>query len=539
VESRAIERGEPSTHPARARPARGIGLPRDAWSRLGLSLCLALGVVAYHPLLWLRPERSLPEEIEQWLFVPSDTTAPVVIALSLWLLYRRRVRLRDLPSRPGSPVAAGALLAAGLACHAWATYTRATDLLVPSLMLGALGLGVLWKGAAAARALSLPVAFLAFAMPLPPPLLNELLFSLQLWTTELAGALLSALGIPHHVAGEQIVRSRATFSVIEACSGLRSVQTLTMVSILMVDLFRRRGWHAALVVLAAPPFAFALNGLRALLLILNSRSDVVSVHTLQGIAILLAGLVLLFLWDGLLERALRSHGARPPARAVAARSGGGPGPRARAAAAVVLGLAAAASLWLPRWPGGGPQRGSVKPALRAALGMPAEELPIDRVFLGSAWFLETVHERYGGPGAPVELFVGVGSRSQRGHSPLSPKTGVPGTGWIDEGVTRSVEVEPGRPRVSARVLRSGADRLLVASWYLGAGPWWSELARWVLALDQSPWYAPDPIFAVRVGVPILAAAPPGIENARERLEGFALELRPALGPFAGQRKESS
>jgi exosortase len=534
VEPQAIERREPAPH-----AVRGLALPREPWSRLGVPLCAALAAVAYHPLLWFRPERSLPEEFEQWLFAPAEAIAPVVVLLSLWLLHRRRVRLRELPGRPGSPYAAGALLAAGLACHAWATYTQATDLLVPSLMLNALGLGVLWKGAAA-RVLWLPVVFLVFAMPLPPPLLNELVFRLQLWTSELSGALLSALGIPNHVAGEQILGTRATFSVIEACSGLRSIETLTMVSILMVDLFRRRGLHAALVVLAAAPFAFLLNGLRALLLILNPHSELASVHTLQGIAILLGGLVLLFLWDGLLERRLPSRGPPSAARAAVALPGARSGPRALAAAAA-LGLAAAASLWLPRWQRDDPQRGSIKPALHGALGRPAQELPIDRVFLGSAWFFEIVHERYGVPGAAVELFVGVASRSQRGHSPISPKTGVPGTGWIDQGPAGRVEIEPGRTAVPTRVLRSGADRLLVARWYEGAGPWWSELARSALALDRSPWRSPDPILAVRVGVPILAAGPRGIDSARERLGEFALSLRSALPRMRGetQGKESS
>ena len=111
---------------------------------------------------------------------------------------------------------------------------------------------------------------LVFAVPIPAPLLNAVVWKFQLWTAEYSGLLLHLLRQPALVSGDQILRSDQVFQIIEACSGLRTVETLAMLAVLMVDLFRRRGWHAALLVAASLPVGFGINGFRALTLKFSS-----------------------------------------------------------------------------------------------------------------------------------------------------------------------------------------------------------------------------------------------------------------------------
>jgi exosortase len=487
-----------------------------------------LALVAYRELLWFQPERALPEELERWFFVPSTTITPVVLACSLWLLYRRKERLAALPARSGGPGIGAALLAAGTAVYAWATYTGAGDLLVPSLMLNGLGCAWLWKGRAAARAVWLPVAFLVFAMPLPAPALNSLIFRLQIATSEIAGALLYLLDVPHFVAGERILRAEATFSVIEACSGLRSMETLVIVSILMMDMFRRRGWHAVVVVLAAFPVAFFLNGLRAVLLILNPHSEIAAIHNLQGIAILLGGLVLLFLLDGLLER----FGSEPVAPVPAPHSEPGPGPGGGSAGSwAVAGTAAllvVISVALPRWDPGPTPSLDLSRTLASGLGAYlSRTLDTDLLFLGSAGFSEVFTRRFEGDGERVELFVGRGNRAQRHRSALSPKTAIPGSGWIieEEG---TVVLEPDGREVRSRVLRKGSQRYLVYDWVEGSHGWASEVIRSLLALDRSPLRDPGEIVSLRMSVEIQEPISTGRAKAEAEILRFYRMLRPQL-----------
>jgi len=496
---------------------------RPGRARWGLAACVGLALVAYRELLRFQHERALPQELEQWFFVPSASLSPLVVLMSLWLLYRRRERLRALPASADSPGPAALLLLAGLAVYAWATYTGATDLLVPSLMLNGLACARLWKGARGMRVVALPVAFLVLAMPLPAPLLNELMWRLQLGTAELSGWILYVLGLPHLVAGDRIVRPDYTFSIIESCSGLRSMQILSIVAILMMDLFRRRGLHAWLVVLAAPPIAFGLNAVRSVLLILNPHSDVAAIHNLQGIAILLTGLLALFLLDTLLERLAP---AAPPPSTPPSAAAAPPAAGRWSLALAALGLAAAASLWLPRW---SPPPAAPLEIERLVKGLPASEpLGIDRRFLGSAGFHSIFLRSFPRRGeGDLVVFAGLGERANRGHSPLTPKTAVPGSGWLleEEGTTR---LEPDGQLVRTRVLRSGTRRVLSFDWREGTQGWWSELLRSALALDRSPWRLRQEILALRVEAP-LALDRAGAEAEIRSLVG---QLRPLLRPGA-------
>jgi exosortase len=534
-EGRSVD--SPTSGPAAGPPGSPLA-PAGARGALLWGACWAgLVALAYRELLWLQPERSLPEELEQWFFVPSQSIAPAVVVLSLWLLYRSRARLRSLPPARGSALMGAALLVAGGAFHLWATYTGASDLLVPSLMLNGLAVAWLWKGGAALRVVLLPVAFLVFAMPLPAPLLNEVIFRLQIWTTELAGALLYAFGIPHLVAGEQIQRTENTFSVIESCAGLRSMETLTIVAILMIDLFRRRGVHAWLVVLAAPPVAFLMNGLRAVLLILNPHSQVAAIHNLQGVAILLAGLVVLSLWDLVLERSLRLPAALPPR---CPEEGVGSAERREPrrwqwAVGAALAIAAAASFGLPRWEAGPAPRLDATRRIADRLGY-STELKIDRLFLGSVGLRESSARRFTIDGEPLLFFVGIGSRADRHRSTLSPKTGLPGSGWIVEQDGTTI-LDPDGREVDARLLRSGSQRYLVYHWYEGALSWPIEALRSLLALDRSPWRRPREIAVVQLGVPVLGPVPSGRPGSEKKLLSFYHRLRPLLDRLESEAGE--
>ena len=104
------------------------------------------------------------------------------------------------------------------------------------------------------------------------------------------------------VSGDRLILDRGLFAIIETCSGLRSIETLALLAILMIDLFGRRGRHALILLVLSPFVAFLINGLRCLGLIFNPHADIASIHNLQGIAMLLGGVLLLYFVDGLLAR---------------------------------------------------------------------------------------------------------------------------------------------------------------------------------------------------------------------------------------------
>jgi exosortase len=269
---------------------------------------LGLAAFLYYPLFFPSSHHALSQQSEEFFFEANESAGAPVLVLALWLFYRRSHYL-DVLRGPGQPIAAGLVLAATAALFGWGVYTKATDLQLASVMGLLAGTVLLLGGKAGLRAFWLPILFLAFALPISPVLISAVMYPVQLVTAQYAGAILNAIGVASYVQGDQILRPENTFIVIETCSGLRTVVTLTMLTVLLIDLFERRGWHAFLLIGLAPIVAFLTNGIRVVTLVLNPHSDIASIHNLQGIGMLLVGLTAMYLIDGVIERVLKSDEA--------------------------------------------------------------------------------------------------------------------------------------------------------------------------------------------------------------------------------------
>ncbi|MCH8891623.1 MAG: exosortase/archaeosortase family protein [Myxococcales bacterium] len=280
------------------------------WRHIALGVtALLLAAIAYRNLFEMSVGYGLEQDIEMLFFHSTASGPPIGLILAIWFIYRRWHRLIALPRRASWGLGLG-LLVPCILSYGWATYTGAQDLLIPALMLNLIGCGALLWGTRAPRVLALPTASLVLAMHIPTALLNEILWKFQLWTAEYTGFLLRLLGQPATIAGDQILLPDQQFAIIETCAGLRSCESPTMLAFLMVDLFRRRGLHAGLLIALAPLVAFGVNGFRVVGLILNPHSEIAEIHTLQGIGMLLIGVVALYGIDVGLEKLLAQR-SRP------------------------------------------------------------------------------------------------------------------------------------------------------------------------------------------------------------------------------------
>ena len=297
------ERGEQSVE-----VATGLRTP-FVWTVL---LALGLGCFLYYSLFFPPDHTKLVAQGEEFFFEANEAARAPVLLLSLWLLYRRS-HYRDVLRGAGALVPGLAALALTVALYVWGAYTRAEDIQLASVMGLLTGVVLLLGGRAGLRAYWLPIVFLAFALPLSPVLLSAAMYPIQLATASYAGVILNSIGVASYVQGDQILRPENTFVVIETCSGVRTIVTLSMLTVLLIDLFERRGAHAVILILLAPFVAFLTNGLRVVTLVLNPHSSIHSIHNLQGVAMLLVGLTAIYLLDLLLERALGSRAPRAEA----------------------------------------------------------------------------------------------------------------------------------------------------------------------------------------------------------------------------------
>jgi EpsI family protein len=508
---------------------RGIGLHAIAMS----AAALVMATLAYRGLFETGGGYDLEQDVEMLFFHSSASGPSVVLIVAIWFIYRRWYRLAALPRKAAWGLGL-ALLLPCILLYGWATYTGAHDLIIPALMLNLLGFGALVWGAPVLRVLLLPTTFLILGMRIPTALLNEILWAFQIWTAEYTGFLLKLFWFPATVAGDQILLPDQHFAIIETCAGLRSCESLTMLAFLMVDLFQRRGLHAVLLIALAPVVAFGVNGWRAFGLIMNPHSEVAEIHTLQGIGMLLVGLVILYLIDGGLEKlmARRKKQAAPRrARRPSASPSNNVGLAGPWVATAAMAVLVVLSATLPRW----------EPPGRAALPFPDSQIPkelgawtsttekTDLSFLGIVRFRARVDRSYERNGKEVGLFVGVGSRDIRYGSPFSPKTAHPGSGWWRE-EAREITLQPdGRPaRVSVMRYGTGGQRELVIDWTEGTRGLAHETYRFVTALDTSAWSRSREGVAVRISTPLRSTSPAGQAAGESLLLDFYRTLRPKI-----------
>ena len=150
-----------------------------------------------------------------WYRSGTFAHAFLVPPISIWLAWRQRHVLAAIAPKPALWV----LLPMAVTALAWlAGQVVAVNSVTQVALVGLLVLSVplVW-GLAAARALMFPLAFLFFSAPVGEFLLPVLMQ----WTADFTVAALRLTGVPVYREGLRFIIPSGSWSVVEACSGVR------------------------------------------------------------------------------------------------------------------------------------------------------------------------------------------------------------------------------------------------------------------------------------------------------------------------------
>jgi hypothetical protein len=104
------------------------------------------------------------------------------------------------------------------------------------------------------KKLAFPLVLLCFMVPLPALIYNSITFPLQILATKLAEGALTLFDIPVLRQGNVLQLPSRPLSVVEACSGIRSLLSLTFLSLIYGYFFeRKRSIRIALLLSTARP----------------------------------------------------------------------------------------------------------------------------------------------------------------------------------------------------------------------------------------------------------------------------------------------
>jgi len=232
-----------------------VHLP-SAWRRALPGLVIVLVAVL---LMFGRTGLAM---VEIWDRSGTFAHAFVVPPIALWLIWRQRAQLALMSPRP-SPIF---LLPVALAAFAWllgelVAVNSVTQLAFISLLVLCVPLLLGWP---VTRVLAFPLAFLFFCVPIGEFMMPQMME----WTADFTVLAVRLSGVPVYREGLQFIIPSGSWSVVEACSGIRYLIASVMVGTLFAYLNYRSLKRRLIFTGVAFALPLVANWLRAYMIVM-------------------------------------------------------------------------------------------------------------------------------------------------------------------------------------------------------------------------------------------------------------------------------
>jgi exosortase len=281
--------------PAQTGPESAVKSPSPfAWTTIAwVSVLLA---VCYAPVLFkLAAQWYNDEDMGHGFFVP------VIAGYIAWRSRDQIAGKLPQPSWWGLVVMIWAGLQLYLATLGAELFSART-----SFIISIIGAVLLLGGKEYLRIFAFPLFLLFFMVPIPAVIYNQLTFPLQLRASEAAEASISLLQIPIIREGNVLELASQKLNVVEACSGIRSLLTLTFLSLVYGYFCEKRIWIRVVLFFSTIPIAIIANAGRVTLtgVVANYKPELAEglFHEAQGWVIFMVAFAILAAWHQVLVR---------------------------------------------------------------------------------------------------------------------------------------------------------------------------------------------------------------------------------------------
>ncbi len=225
--------------------AQTVWVKRLIWLAILLAICYA-PIVKTLVYQWMHDE-----DMGHGFFVPL---------IAIYVAWQKRDELAKVQVKPNR--FGIVLLALGLAQAMAGTLGAELFISRTAIIVSIVGCALFLGGMPVIRILAFPLFLLCFMVPIPAILYNEITFPLQLLASRVAEVFLGFIGIPVIRDGNILELPSQKLSVVEACSGIRSLLTLTFLSLVYGFFFDSKPWMKWALFLATIPIAIAANACR-------------------------------------------------------------------------------------------------------------------------------------------------------------------------------------------------------------------------------------------------------------------------------------
>ena len=272
------------------------------------------------PLIWLKAavivaliaaiySFILPDLASEWWTQEASSYGMLVPPIALYLVWIARRSTFSLPVQTDNR---GLLLVAG-ACLLFLLGQLAAEFFLARISFVFLLAGLTWTfwGLPRLRSMAFPFVLLLTMVPLPTLIYNLVAAPLQLFASSLATDISQLLGVSIYRDGNVIHLATTSLGVAEACSGLNSLSSLVVGSLLLGYLENASIPGRILLTLLSVPLAIAVNVLRvtgtAVLADHKPEYAMGFYHLFSGWLVFVMGFGLLWLLGKLIFRWMPKH----------------------------------------------------------------------------------------------------------------------------------------------------------------------------------------------------------------------------------------
>jgi exosortase len=269
----------------------------------------ALLIVAYFPTLkHLVAQWANDEDVGHGFFVPL---------VAGYIAWQRRERLMALEWKPawwGIGIMLWGILQSYVGALGAELFLQRSAVLITLV-----GLLLVLGGRELVKALAFPLLLLPFMIPIPAVIYNQITFPLQLFASSAAENVLTLLGIPVLRDGNVLELASQPLNVAEACSGIRSLLSLTFLSLVYAYFFDKHVWMRWALLIGTVPIAILANAGRVtvtgILSEINPELAHGFFHSLEGWVIFLIAFVMLLALHWVIKAVYRWKFEGEPSRA--------------------------------------------------------------------------------------------------------------------------------------------------------------------------------------------------------------------------------
>jgi exosortase len=198
--------------------------------------------------------------VKEWVVDEDMGHAFFVPVVSGYIVWINRQKILSKPVKPFWPAV---LLVIWGFCQMLLGFLGADFFVARTAFLIAV-VGVIWTiaGTAVLRALAFPLFLLLFMIRIPLFIYQQITFPLQIFASQVAAFSLQLIGIPVLRDGNILELASQRLEVVEACSGIRSLLSLSFLSLAYAQFFDERTWMKPVLFVATIPIAIVANASR-------------------------------------------------------------------------------------------------------------------------------------------------------------------------------------------------------------------------------------------------------------------------------------